>query len=122
MKRPDYRKLLSAFLLLWICAASSATAQINPFGRLGNPFTGIDSQLLHQQLDKLLATGKVGEVGSWKNEKSGNHGTMELERILVKKNLPCRQVAHVIKLRSERDTRQYRLVYCKIGSAWKIAP
>ena len=117
-----YPKLATALLLLTVCAATELKAEVSPFGRLSSSFTRLDSRLMGETVDKLLASGNVGQVASWKNDSSGNYGTMELERNLRKADLPCRQIAHVIKLRKERDPRLYRVVYCKVGSAWKIAP
>lgn len=104
-----------------LAGAGIAQAQINPFGREYSRFSEEDLHLMRVEADKLLSTGKVGSVASWNSEKSGNFGTMELERIFSAKGLPCRQLDHVVKFKGERDARRFQLTYCRVGNEWRLA-
>ena len=78
--------------------------------------------MMNDSLERLLKEKAVGKVIAWKNTESGNSETLRLTRVYSQKGYPCRTVNHSIKLKRERDPRQYIINYCNVGGSWKIAP
>jgi surface antigen len=121
MVRPSYVTLAAALLMLgW---ASPSDAQMsNPLGRRGTEaLTADDFAAVKPALGGLLDNGADGASATWKSEKSGNNGSLEVVRSFDRKGLKCREVKHLISLKSEANPRQISLSYCRIADgSWKI--
>lgn len=120
-----YRRALLCILFILIANATfSGAAAEAPRGPLGGAYiqlTPEDLHLVRQATARLLIRGKPGNTASWKNEASGNFGTMELEGSFRSLNLPCKRIDHIIQFKNESDPRLLRLTFCRKGGVWKLA-
>jgi len=116
-----YLAFAAVAVILALVQGSAIHAQMNPFKGVQNYMTDEDLRLLEKGVETLLNKGKVGSVAAWKNDTSGNFGTMELELAFAGDGIPCRRIDHVIKFRSQADPFLFHLTYCKMGDEWKIA-
>ena len=103
--------------------ASNATAElISPFGDIGAVrFTRGDIALLQHELRRLLVLGPDGAVGAWRNAQTGNFGTLQVTGSYRTKLGPCRTIAHIVKLKGNKDSRRFVVSYCRVGKTWKLA-
>ncbi len=113
------RNLLVSSLLA-IAAASTAVAQFR-------------ESLLHLEQDDLkmvsaaaeslynAQTPKVGDAKSWKNDQTGNSGTVQIVEIYYYQGMPCRKLRHTVKQKLYRDPVIVRIHRCRTPQGeWKI--
>lgn len=114
---------IMVLVLLTLSTFSGAAAEA-PRGPLGGTYTQLtpgDLRLVRKATARLLVTGRTGSTTSWKNDESGNFGTMELEGSFRSGGIPCKQIDHVLQFRNESDPRLLRLTFCRIRGQWKLA-
>jgi surface antigen len=113
--------VLAALTVLVV--SSSASAQINPFGRpSGERVTKEDLQLIDAASSKLYKTDnpQVGASERWSNPDTGNSGTVALVQVFDKDGMPCRKLRHQIKLKGAKDPQIYIFNRCRVKSGeWK---
>lgn len=120
---------LAILVCLTVAVAGSSTVRaerpelINPFGEPGTfRFTERDMSLLRAVMHRLLETGKDQAVGAWRNDQSGNFGTVEVKGTYRAKGRTCRVITHIVKLTGEKDSRRVTISYCKDAEGrWRIA-
>jgi len=83
--------------------------------------TGQDLQIMRMRSIALLNRAKKGETREWKNETSGNSGTMRLIDVYTRNGLDCRRILHTIKFKGFKDPRAFVVPYCKDGGRWRNA-
>ena len=116
-----------AALLMASAAFSPSYAEISidPFGT-GSYFRGLtdeDWTLMRNASSSLYQNpeAKAGELETWENPHSGNHGTVTLVEQFEAKQMPCWRLRHSIKIKGQKDVRTYHLNHCKAASGeWKI--
>jgi surface antigen len=114
-------------LMVAVAGASAARAEgiefINPFGKMGTVrLTEKDRSLLRAVMYRLLESGKDQAVGAWRNDATGNFGTVEVKGTYHANGRLCRVVTLIVKLTGEKDTRRLTLSYCKDAeNHWRIA-
>ena len=121
------RFILALIIIVPIVSAIGAVgvqAQlINPFGRGCCDFSKADLTALRAKLWPLLDRGSKGAVDTWRNDLSGNFGTMKIERKYKREGLSCRTVTHLVRLKSDKTARRFVVSYCKVAdNTWKTAP
>jgi surface antigen len=114
--------MLAAALLILGSASASVAQMSNPLGRRGTEaLTADDFATVKPVLGGLLESGADKSSAAWKSEKSGNGGTVEIVRSFKHGGLDCREVNHLISLKSEANPRKIALSYCKTADgSWKI--
>ncbi|MFW6027552.1 MAG: hypothetical protein ACOC91_01965 [bacterium] len=118
------RHCLPALAVLAALAVSTGAAGEAPRGPLGGAYTQLtpeDLRLVRNATARLLQTGRPGSTTSWKNDASGNFGTMKLERSFRDLGLPCKRIDHVLQFENEADPRLVRLTFCRTGGEWRLA-
>ncbi|WP_448204912.1 hypothetical protein [Azospirillum sp. sgz302134] len=106
-----------------LALSAPASAQFNMLfgGRGGKTFTSEDWTIFKDTMRQLLDSGKAGSRADWRNEQSGFHGDMRVERVYQREGLPCRHVAFNVMRAKERVP--YRMNFCKTDEGnWVIAP
>ena len=94
-------------------------AGLNPFGPSGLPLTQGDFAVMAKAVDPLLndETVPIGTMRSWSNPRSGNQGTVTLERRFTYdyqgSKLPCRTLRYHTVIRNYADPYNLRLNRCK---------
>ncbi|MDH3232524.1 MAG: hypothetical protein OEQ29_03290 [Alphaproteobacteria bacterium] len=83
--------------------------------------SGQDMSMMRSQAITLLDRAKAGETRQWKNETSGNSGTMRLIEVYRAGNRDCRRILHTIKFKGFKDPRSFVVPYCKDGGRWRNA-
>ena len=103
--------------------STPAAAQINFFEEYVITLTRGDLDSMNTAAAALYK-GKAAQIdatGTWKNPKSGNSGTVKLIGIYLYKGMPCRRLAHAIKIKGEADPKRFRIDRCRISNGdWKI--
>src|SRR5262245_41583227 len=115
--------LLAAFLgLAALGGATSAVAQINPFGKEGGNLTKEDWEQINAAKAKALTDpAAVGTKESWENPKSGNSGTIDITKEFKRGDLPCRTVKYTLTLKGQKKQRSYVMNECKAPDGrWKF--
>ena len=107
-----------------LIATAPALAQINPLGPGAFSVPREDLGLLNAAEEKLYdPADKVGTVERWTNDKTGDSGTVTLISTFERDGMPCRRVAHDIKIRGNKTPRQFVLSRCRVADgSWKIVP
>ena len=101
--------------------AAAHAAGMNPFGPTGLPLTSRDFQEMSAAVDPLLndETIPIGTARSWSNPRSGNSGTITLERRFTQdfqgKTLPCRTLRYHTVIRNRSDPFNLRINRCKVA-------
>jgi surface antigen len=113
--------LVAAALALTV-PSMTTHAQINPFGRS-------EFELSQSDIEKLTAAAEplyknedtpVDTVNEWRNEETGNYGTVALIEKHEYNGLPCRRLRHDIWLEKTQRTYRYIVDRCKVeDGAWK---
>ena len=112
-------RVLAGGLAFGIAAAHAAG--MNPFGPTGLPLTSRDFQEMGAAVDPLLndETIPIGTARSWSNPRSGNSGTITLERRFTQdfqgKTLPCRTLRYHTVIRNRSDPFNLRINRCKVA-------
>jgi surface antigen len=122
MKSISIAAAIAALSVLAPLSASQAFL-IDPMGpKAGSvALTGKDLQAMRALVVELLERAKSGATRRWKNEKSGNSGTMRLIDIYQSKGLDCRRIRHTIKFKGFKDPRTFVVPYCKSDGQWRNA-
>ena len=117
--------VLAGGLAVGIVAAHAAG--MNPFGPTGLPLTSRDFQEMSAAVDPLLndETIPIGTARSWNNPRSGNSGTITLERRFTQdfqgKTLPCRTLRYHTVIRNRSDPFNLRINRCKVADGnWML--
>ena len=117
--------VLAGALAFGIAAAHAAG--MNPFGPTGLPLTSKDFQEMGAAEDPLLndETIPIGTARSWSNPRSGNSGTITLERRFTQdfqgKTLPCRTLRYHTVIRNRSDPFNLRINRCKVADGnWML--
>jgi surface antigen len=97
---------LSLGSLAVLALATPAGAQgINPLvgSNLAMPIE--DIHMMQDAAKALYAADPpvVGSKNGWKDDATGNFGTVELVEVFEWKGMPCRKMQHVIKITGQRD-------------------
>lgn len=83
--------------------------------------SGGDMQVMRSLTIALLDGAKPGETRQWKNDKSGNSGTMRLIDAFRRNDQDCRRILHTIKFKGFKDPRSFIVPYCKDNGRWRNA-
>jgi hypothetical protein len=117
--------VLAGALAFGIAAAHAAG--MNPFGPTGLPLTSKDFQEMDAAVDPLLndETMPIGTARSWSNPRSGNSGTITLERRFTQdfqgETLPCRTLRYHTVMRNRSDPFNLRINRCKVADGnWML--
>ncbi len=123
IRKASARMVLGAILVSLVVLSSGATAQTPraPWGGAYTRLTPEDLRLVRKATARLLTTGRTGSTASWRNDISGNFGTMELEGTFRNRGVPCKRIDHVLQFRNVADPRLLRLTFCRIGGQWRLA-
>ena len=107
--------------------AAAHAAGMNPFGPTGLPLTSRDFQEMSAAVDPLLndETIPIGTARSWNNPRSGNSGTITLERRFTQdfqgNTLPCRTLRYHTVIRNRSDPFNLRINRCKVADGnWML--
>jgi surface antigen len=120
-----FRTVLLAAGLTLVSVASYAGG-LNPFGPSGMPLTQGDFAQMAVAVDPLLndETTPLGTSRDWKNDQSGNHGSIKLlQRFQYKYNgaeLPCKKLEYTVIAKGNADPYKIDLNRCKVDGAWKF--
>ena len=84
-------------------------------------FNDEDLKLLSDSADKALESAKDGEAVAWRNEETGNSGTLTPTRSFTRDGRDCRRL-EVVSLSREatRGSATSGVDFCKIDGTWKI--
>jgi surface antigen len=112
---------LSSTLLL----VGAASAQlINPFGRQSiDNVTAEDRRMAEAASARIytLPSPQIGTSESWKNDASGNRGTVTLVRFREYQGLPCRTLRHDVYVRARNQRFEFVIDRCRTDDGqWKI--
>ena len=108
--------LIMAPLLAFAANPLGAAIQGSPFQR----FTDADYDLFFDNAQQA-ATGPLGEVRQWSNDKSGAHGTVKAVRSYQRDDADCRELRGENYARGR--TESFRLAICKQADGkWRLAP
>jgi surface antigen len=84
-------------------------------------FNDADLKLMGDAADQALDEAKDGEGVSWRNEQTGNSGTLTPVRSFTRGGKDCRRLDVVSLARqATRGSASTRVDFCKIDGAWKI--
>jgi hypothetical protein len=109
-------------LLLSVCLAGPALAQINPFrGSNRTPLNADDIEALTAATNRLLDRPQLvaGGSESWNNPKSGASGTVTAGNPVKRQGLACRTVRYQTTVPGPHAERSASLVWCKTKGGWK---
>ena len=118
MQRTLRTVLLGGLLVLGTAAASAAG--LNPFGSSGLPLTDRDFAAMDKAVTPLLddETIPIGTSRPWSNPRSGNLGTITLEKRFTYdyqgKTLPCRTLRYHTVIRNYSDPYNLRINRCRV--------
>jgi len=114
------RPLLS--LLLAVCLAQTASAQLNPFrGNSRTPLNADDIAALTEATARLFNQPNlaVGETETWSNPKSGASGTVTAGNPVKRHGFACRVMRYDTSVPT-RQERRTTLTVCKTPQGLKI--
>jgi len=117
------RRAFLLLLLVGVCFAQPALAQVNPFhGSRGVPLTKADLTLLNDATNRLLARPElnVGATESWSNPQSGASGTVTAGDAVRFKGLACRIVQYQNVVPGPNKERSATVKWCKTTGGWKV--
>ncbi len=110
-------------LLIAVCAAQPAFAQINPFrGSRGAPLSNADITALTDATNRLLDQPQLatGATETWTNPQSGASGTVTAGNPAPRKGMVCRVVQYQMTMSGTNGSRNRTLTWCKTSKGWKI--
>ena len=110
---------LLAVTMLW---SGLGRAQTVPFSDTFRVTTE-DVKAMDDALDRMFENPNVrpGAKESWKNEKSGASGSVQLLQEFLKQGFPCKRILYVIKMKGTRDPSTLFIDYCEVAEGdWKI--
>ncbi len=109
--------------VLVLATASPRAYAVNPFKRGGFELDASDLALLTAAGEKLYLADdvEVGTVVKWSNPETGNGGKIKLTRKHEYKGLPCRELAHRIELKGDKDFHYFTVDRCRTAQGeWKL--
>ena len=109
-------------LTLSLSIVTSAFAA-NPFRRSNFELAPNDMEFIEAAGAKLYtdASRNVGDVELWRNDTSGNYGSIELVLVHATRGLPCRRLQHDIKLSASPAPYRFIIDRCKTeDGSWKF--
>lgn len=122
LKNRGFSSLCGAMVLMaCILFSVPGYSQTNPFPRdIG--LTKQDLVMLHDAAKKLYTneSAAVGATESWRNEESGDSGTVTVVKLFQYKGSPCKQIRHDITVKGHADVKHYRSKWCNVGGEWKM--
>ena len=110
-------------LLIAMCLAEPAVAQINPFRGSGStPLNNDDISALTDATNRLLDKPQLatGNTESWSNPGTGASGTVTAGSSTHRKGLACRIMRYKNTVSSHSAARSTTLTWCKTKDGWKI--
>jgi surface antigen len=102
--------------------AAPASAQINPFRRYSGPVLSKDDIQAGKEAAARLLAQKPATVGAsqfWVGARSGNTGTLSIERIFRQQDRDCRAVRSKIQFKAGGE-RSFVLNACEVSGQWKV--
>ncbi len=123
---PRHLRSASVVLVLGGCfiVASTAMAQINPFGRSDTvPLDGEDLQIMSGAASKLTRkNATVGQIETWQNPKSSRSGSVSLLQTFKKDGMPCQKRRYVVDRTVNSQATAYVMNLCRLPTGeWKLA-
>ncbi len=103
--------------------STPAAAQINFFEGYVINLTRGDLDSMNMAAAALYegAGARIDAISTWKNPKSGNSGVVKLIGIYRYKGMPCRRLAHAVRIKGEADPKRFRIDRCRVSNGdWKI--
>ena len=76
---------------------ASAHAQLFPTWETHITLTQQDLDMIHDAVTTKIHGKPVGTTATWSNSASGNSGSIQLVRKLVRKNQQCEEVAYTVR-------------------------
>ena len=120
--------VLAAGLAFGTAGTAAAQGAMNPFGPGGLPITSQDFENMAAAVDPLLndETIPIGTARPWSNPRSGNSGTITLERRFTQdfqgNTLPCRTLRYHTVIRNRADPFNLRINRFKVADGnWMLA-
>jgi surface antigen len=117
-------------LLFLLFLAAFALPSVTPalaqsyFGMIwGNSITGEDFKQLEDATNTLLKRTPLsrGASESWRNDRSGAHGTIRVQNTFRYKGLLCHKIFYQISPSGAQTTRDLQLSWCNTSDGeWKI--
>jgi surface antigen len=111
---------------MWLAAlgslvATTAAAQINPFGNNPGAFAREDRRRMFESMRDVLESGGVGETAAWTSEDGTFGGVSELRRTYSRDGMRCGELRHRFVGRAG-DAGVYEIQACDVpGEGWKFA-
>ncbi len=118
------RRIVPVCLALGVTVlfAAPASAQLNPFrGYRGPVLSADDIQAGREAAARLLAQkpAKVGASQFWVGARSGNTGTLTIERIFRQQDRDCRAVRSKVEYKAGTE-RSFVLTICQVSGEWRL--
>lgn len=117
------RRRCLLLLLIAMCLASPAFAQINPFRGSGDTrLNAEDLAALTEATNRLLDRPQLvaGGTEPWSNAQSGASGTVMAGDPVRRQGMACRVVRYQISVPGPNPERNVSLTWCKTKDGWKI--
>lgn len=84
-------------------------------------FNAADMDMMEAAADEVLDSAADGEGRDWRNDQSGNSGSVKAIRSFTKDGNDCRRVEVVNNAaKATKGSNRSQLDLCKIESTWKI--
>jgi surface antigen len=115
-------KTLQIAAVFLLCMGAAAHAQINPFRSYRGPtLSQADLDEGTKAAARLLGDNPkpVGTVETWTGPKSGNRGTLTVERAYQRDGQPCRAIRSRVTYKSGTQ-RTFLLDTCRVAGQWKL--
>ena len=96
-------------------------SQTNPFpSNVG--LTKHDLALLNDAAKRLYTneSAALGTTESWRNEKSGNWGTVTVVKLFQQDGHSCKKLEYHNDVKGQSDIQHYSVNWCQVGAEWKI--
>ena len=114
------RTWLATLVFALIVAFGVGSAEARKWLDFLPPLTDVDMELAKQAARVDLEGKPEGTSLGWKNDKSGNSGSVVLLRRFENAGRECRRLQHIINIRGEKDTRHYEVTIClQEDGSWK---
>ncbi len=116
---------IASLAVIAVSWAPCAHAQINPFRSYKGPtLTKEDVAAGSAAAQKLLQDDSptVGQAETWVGPKTGNQGTLTIQRVFERSSMPCRAVASQVVYKKTQTRRDFTLTACRTATGeWKLA-
>ena len=105
--------------------ATAAQSQLLPTWETHITLTQQDLDMIHDAVTSKIHGKPIGTTATWSNSASGNSGSIQLVRKLVRKNQQCEEVAYTVRSGGSGKpvyTEHYHFTSClQPDGTWKIA-